>query len=118
MNTIKIAAAPRFQVPVSLTRPGDEPASFEMTAKPLTRTEQIEWWLALSQAEVMGDASRLVEWALQVFTGCNANFTNAAGEPVPFGADLFALLFETFPAAPHDLRQCYTRALFESRSGN
>lgn len=118
MNTIKIAAAPRFQVPVSLTRPGDEPAGFELSAKPLSRTEHGEWWAALSQAEVMGEPARLVEWALTVFTGCNASFTTGTGEPVPFGADLFALLFDTFPAAPHDLRMCYTRALFESRSGN
>jgi hypothetical protein len=118
MTAIKIAAAPRFAVPVTLTRPGEESLAFEMTAKPLTRSEQGVWWSKLSDPQVVGEPARLAEWALEVFTDSKATFSDAAGAAVPFGPSLFDLLFETYPAAPHDLRICYTRALFESRAGN
>lgn len=107
----RIVPSPTFRVKVPLTVPGAEARGvIEIEFRHKGRTEFAEWWQSVDgrkDAEIIGDV--IAGWS---------DVIGQAGEQEAYTPEALALLLDRFPAAAIELRDAYTRALFEAREKN
>lgn len=104
---IEITGEPTFTAPVSLSRPGKEPAVVDFTFKHKTRDELVAWGErarapGASTADLLSEI--VADWGAQIAQ--------------PYSPEALRILLQNYHTADVDIAKGYRKALAEAREKN